>query len=45
MAEGAMGIKRVHKPLKRSKNRILERAEDKVIELTLQNPHHTKGVN
>jgi hypothetical protein len=37
MAEqGAIGLKRINKPLKRSKNRIPESAEDKIIELTLQ---------
>ncbi|QPK05996.1 ISNCY family transposase [Vibrio kanaloae] len=39
--EGPMGLKRINKPLKRSKNRIPEHAEDKIIELTLQNPHLT----
>lgn len=33
--------KRINKPLKRSKNRILEHVEDKIIELTLQNTHFT----
>ncbi|WP_413283728.1 helix-turn-helix domain-containing protein [Vibrio sp. MA40-2] len=42
MAEqGPQGLKRINKPLKRSKNRIPESAEDKIIELTLQNPHLT----
>jgi transposase len=42
MAEqGPMGLKRINKPLKRSKNRIPESAEDKIIELTLLNPHST----
>lgn len=42
MAEqGPLGLKRINKPLKRSKNRIPESAEDKIIELTLQNPHLT----
>ncbi|HHF2959541.1 TPA: ISNCY family transposase [Vibrio diabolicus] len=37
--EGPVGLKRINKPLKRSKNRIPESTEDKIIELTLQNPH------
>ncbi|SNX48368.1 hypothetical protein VTH8203_01986 [Vibrio thalassae] len=36
-----MGLKRINKPFKRSKNHIPEHAEDKIIELTLQNPHLT----
>lgn len=36
-----MGLKRINKPLNRSKNHIPEHAEDKIIELTLQNPHLT----
>lgn len=39
--EGPIGLKRINKPLNRSKNRIPEYAEDKIIELTLQNPHLT----
>ncbi|EPP19135.1 Mobile element protein [Vibrio fluvialis I21563] len=39
--EGPLGLKRINKPLKRSKNRIPEHAEDKIIELTLQNPYLT----
>lgn len=39
--EGPIGLKRINKPLKRSKNRISEDTEDKIIELTLLNPHGT----
>ena len=39
--EGPMGLKRINMSLKRSKNRIPEHAEDKIIELTLQKPHLT----
>ncbi len=39
--QGAIGLKRINKPLKRSKNRISESTEDKIIELTLLNPHGT----
>lgn len=39
--EGPLGLKRINKPLKRSKNRIPEHVEDKIIELTLLNPHGT----
>ncbi|MGL6262357.1 helix-turn-helix domain-containing protein, partial [Vibrio sp. WXL210] len=39
--EGPLGLKRVNKPLKRSKNRIPEASENRIIELTLLNPHHT----
>ncbi|MFA0164541.1 ISNCY family transposase [Vibrio splendidus] len=39
--EGPIGLKRINKPLNRSKNRIPEYAEDKILELTLQNPHLT----
>lgn len=37
--EGPLGLKRINKPLKRSKNRIPEHVENKIIELTLLNPH------
>ncbi len=37
--EGPLGLKRINKPLKRSKSSIPESTEDKIIELTLQNPH------
>ncbi len=36
-----LGLKRINKPLKRSKNRIPEHVENKIIELTLLNPHGT----
>lgn len=39
--QGPIGLKRINKPLKRSKNRISEHTEDKIIELTLLNPHGT----
>ena len=39
--QGPIGLKRINKPLKRSKNRISEGTEDKIIELTLLNPHGT----
>ncbi|GAD91219.1 hypothetical protein VHA01S_074_00100 [Vibrio halioticoli NBRC 102217] len=39
--EGPIGLKRINKPLKRSKKRIPEHAEDKIVELTIQNPHLT----
>lgn len=39
--EGPVGLKRINKPLKRSKNRISEDTENKIIELTLLNPHGT----
>jgi len=39
--QGPIGLKRINKPLKRSKNRISEHTEDKIIDLTLLNPHGT----
>ena len=39
--EGPLGLKRINKPLKRSKNAIPESIEDRIIELTLLNPHNT----
>ncbi len=39
--QGALDLKRINKPLKRSKPRIPENTEDKIIELTLLNPHGT----
>ncbi len=39
--EGPLGLKRINKPLKRSKNAIPESTEDRIIELTLLNPHNT----
>ncbi|MCG9653660.1 ISNCY family transposase [Vibrio vulnificus] len=39
--EGPVGLKRYNKPLKRSKNRIPESTEDRIIELTLLNPNST----
>lgn len=39
--QGLIGLKRITKPLKHSKIRILEDTEDKIIELTLLNPHGT----
>ncbi|GIU38851.1 hypothetical protein TUM4433_40790 [Shewanella schlegeliana] len=38
-AEGPIGLKRINKPLKRSKNSIPESTENKIIELTLEDPH------
>ncbi|CAM3141877.1 helix-turn-helix domain-containing protein [Vibrio diazotrophicus] len=39
--EEPLCLKRINKPLKRSKNRIPEHVEHKIIELTLQNAHFT----
>ncbi|PSV49012.1 ISNCY family transposase [Photobacterium indicum] len=39
--QGPIGLKRINKPLKRSKSRISEHTEDKIIDLTLLNPHGT----
>ncbi|EPA0985845.1 helix-turn-helix domain-containing protein, partial [Vibrio parahaemolyticus] len=39
--EGALGLKRINKPLHRSKNSIPEETEHKIIELTLNNPYQT----
>lgn len=39
--EGILGLKRINKPLYRSKNRIPEDTEHKIIELTLNNPYQT----
>ncbi len=39
--EGPLGLKRINKPLKRSKKRIPEYVDNKIIELTLLNPHGT----
>ncbi|MCF9078101.1 ISNCY family transposase [Vibrio parahaemolyticus] len=39
--EGILGLKRINKPLHRSKNSIPEETEHKIIELTLNNPYQT----
>lgn len=39
--EGVIGLKRINKPLKRSKNSIPQETEDKIMEVTLDNSYYT----